>query len=132
MNRITWTAFFAFLFFIVIAYYITVIVIYYRKALHLFLLNKISRLPSAFVKISAQDAATPDASITNLIKQAATDGYTKEETLLALHKLLHAAEPARWNEPSYREHINNCIVDDCQQYDGKEIGRYTADTWCRA
>jgi len=116
MNRITWTAFFAFLSFIVIVYYITVVVIYYRKTLPLFLLNKVLRLPPAFARTSAQDAATPDASITDLIRQAATEGYTKEAILLSLHTLLHDVEPARVSEPSYRTSINNRIVDDCRRY----------------
>lgn len=115
MNRITWTAFFAFLSFIIIVYYITVIVIYYRKTLPLFLLNKVLRLPSALVKTSPQGAAITDAPITDLIRQAATEGYTKEAILLALHTLLHNVEPARVSEP-YRTSINNRIVDDCRQY----------------
>lgn len=115
MSRITWTTFFTFLSFIVIVYYITVVVIYYRKTLPLFLLKKVLRLPSAFARTSAQDAATPDAPITDLIRQAATESYTKEAILLALHTLLHAVEPTRVSEP-YRISINNRIVDDCRQY----------------
>lgn len=115
MNRITWTTFFAFLSFIVIAYYITVVVIYYRKTLNLFLLNKMLRLPSALVKTSPQGAAITDASITDLIRQAATEVYTKEAILLSLHTLLHDVEPARVSE-LYRTNINNRIVDDCWQY----------------
>lgn len=100
MNRITWTAFFAFLSFIVIVYYITVVVIYCRKTLPLFLLNKVLRLPSAFARTPAQDAAITDAPITDLIRQAAIEGYTKEAILLALHTLLHNVEPARVSEPT--------------------------------
>ncbi len=119
MSQITWTTFFTILSFILIVYYITIIILYYRKAFSLSLLAKIFRQPVMVARTSTNDTSattTLYVSITRLAEQAAADGYGREEILLALHKLLHTADDNGLSNSSNRTNVSQYIANACEQY----------------